>query len=147
MASITRKAGVIWNGDSRSGSGIVSTESKVLYEQPYTHAGRFEQAPGTNPEELIAAAHAACFSMAFAGTLKKNGFTAKEIETNAEVTIEARESGYEFDHIRLHTRCQIPGIDNDTFQRLARDAEQGCPVGKLLEKAVKVDLEAELIES
>lgn len=146
MASITRKAGVIWNGDSRTGSGIVSTESKVLYEQPYTRAGRFENAPGTNPEELIAAAHAACFSMAFAGTLKKNGFTAKEIETNVEVTIEERNGGHEFDHIRLHTRCQIPGIDNDTFQRLAKDAEKGCPVGKLLEKGVRVELEAELIE-
>jgi lipoyl-dependent peroxiredoxin len=146
MASITRKAGVIWNGDSRSGSGMISTESKVLYEQPYTWSGRFEDAPGTNPEELVAAAHAACFSMAFAGTLKKNNFTAKEIETNAECTIEKKEGGYEFVHMLLHTRCQIPGIDNATFQRLASEAEKGCPVGKLLEKALKVDLKAELIE-
>ncbi len=146
MASITRKAGVIWNGDSRSGSGIVSTESKVLYEQPYTWSMRFENAAGTNPEELIAAAHAACFSMAFASTLKKNGFTAKEIETNTECTIESKESGYEFTHMLLHTRCQIPGIDNATFQRLAGEAEKGCPVGKLLEKGMKVDLKAELVE-
>ncbi len=146
MASITRKAGVIWNGDSRSGSGMISTESKVLYEQPYTFATRFENAAGTNPEELIAAAHAACFSMALASTLKKNGFTAKEIETNAECTIESRDGGYEFAHMLLHTRCQIPGIDDSTFQRLAGSAEKGCPVGKLLEKGLKVDLKAELIE-
>lgn len=146
MASITRKAGVIWNGDSRSGSGMISTESKALYEQPYTYATRFEKAAGTNPEELIAAAHAACFSMALASTLKKNGFTAKEIETNAESTIESNGNGYEFTHMLLHTRCQVPGIDDATFQRLAGEAEKGCPVGKLLEKALKVDLKAELIK-
>jgi lipoyl-dependent peroxiredoxin len=147
MASITRKAGVIWNGDSRSGSGMVSTESRVLYEQPYTYATRFENAAGTNPEELIAAAHAACFSMALASTLKKNGFTAKQIETNAECTIESGDGGYEFKHMLLHTRCQVPGVDNTTFQRLAGEAEKGCPVGKLLEKGMKVDLKAELIEA
>lgn len=146
MASITRKAGVLWNGDSRSGSGMISTESKALYEQPYTFAARFEDAAGTNPEELIAAAHAACFSMAFAGTLKRNGFTAKEIETNAECTIEPNDGGYEITHMLLHTRCQIPGIDDSAFQRLARESEKGCPVGKLLEKGLKVDLKAELIE-
>ncbi len=145
MASITRKAGVIWNGDSRSGNGIISTESKVLYEQPYTYATRFENAAGTNPEELIAAAHAACFSMALASTLKKNGFTAQQIETNAECTIESKDGGYEITHMLLHTRCQIPGIDNPAFQKIAADAEKGCPVGKLLEKGLKVDLKAELI--
>src|SRR5512141_1905274 len=96
MAEIVRKAGVIWNGDSRSGNGIISTESRVLYEQPYSYATRFGDSAGTNPEELIAAAHAACYSMALASTLKKSGFTPKEIETNAECTVQSQNgSGWE----------------------------------------------------
>ncbi len=145
MADIVRKAGVIWNGDSRSGNGIISTESKVLYEQPYSFGTRFEDAPGTNPEELIAAAHAACFSMAFASVLKKNGFTAKEIETNAECTISLKDGGYQITHMQLHTRGEVPGIDDPTFQKLAKDAEQGCPVSKLLRPGVPIDLKADLI--
>jgi len=85
MTTIIRKAGAVWNGDSRNGEGIISTESKALYEQPYTHKMRFDpnETSGTNPEELIAAAHAACFSMALASTLKKNGY---------DLTIEARQN-------------------------------------------------------
>ena len=146
MAEIVRKAGVIWNGDSRSGNGIISTESKALYEQPYSFATRFEDSQGTNPEELIAAAHAACYSMAFASTLKKNGFTAREIETNAECTIEPHDGGYEITHMRVHTRADIPGIDAGTFQKLAKDADRGCPVSNLLRNGLKIDLQADLIE-
>ncbi len=147
MAEFVRKAGVIWNGDSRSGNGIISTESRVLYEQPYSYSTRFENTPGANPEELIAAAHAACYSMAFASTLKKNGFTAKQIETNAECTVQSKDGGgWEISHMLLHARAQIPNIDNDTFQRLAREAEQGCPVSNLLRKGLKIDLEADLVE-
>jgi lipoyl-dependent peroxiredoxin len=145
MTEITRKAGVIWNGDSRSGGGLISTESKVLYEQPYTYATRFEDTPGTNPEELIAAAHAACYSMAFASTLKKNDFTAKEIETNAECTIESVNGGHEITHMLLHVRAQIPNIDDATFQKLAAEADKGCPVSKLLRHGLKIDLKADLI--
>jgi osmotically inducible protein OsmC len=146
MAAITRKAGVIWNGDSRSGGGKISTESKVMYEQPYTYATRFEQAPGTNPEELIAAAHAACYSMAFASTLKKNGFVAREIETNAECTVEDRDGGHVITHMWLHVRGDVPNIDNDTFQRLALDADKTCPVSNLLRNGLKIDMKADLIE-
>ncbi len=145
MAEIVRKAGVIWNGDSRSGNGIISTESKVLYEQPYSFGTRFESEHGTNPEELIAAAHAACFSMAFASALKKNGFTAKQIETNAECTIQPRDGGYEITNMMLHTRAQIPGIESGTFQKLAKEAGATCPVSKLLGKGLKIDLKADLI--
>ena len=147
MASIVRKAGVIWNGDSRSGSGTISTQSKALYEQPYTYATRFEEAPGTNPEELLAAAHAACFSMALASMLKSKGFTARQIETNAECTVEARDGGYEITRKQLHTRGQVPGIDDSAFQKIAADAGKNCPVSKLLGQGLKIDLKAELIEA
>lgn len=147
MADIVRKAGVVWNGDLKSGKGMISTESKALYEQPYDFSTRFERSPGTNPEELIAAAHAACFSMALAGTLTKNGFTAKEIETNAECKIQPKDGGYEITHMQLHTRGNVPGIDNSTFQKLATEAGDGCPVSKLLRNGLKIDLEAELIET
>ncbi len=146
MAEIVRKAGAIWNGDSRSGTGTISTESRVLYEQPYNYSTRFESNPGTNPEELIAAAHAACFSMALASTLKKNGFTAKQIETNAECTIQSQDGGWEISHIQLHARGQVPGIENDQFQKLAQEAGKGCPVSKLLSPGVKIDLKADLVE-
>ncbi len=146
MADIVRKAGVVWNGDLKSGKGMISTESKVLYEQPYDFATRFESSPGTNPEELIAAAHAACFSMAFASALKKSGFTAKEIETNAECMIQQKDGGYEITHMQLHTRGDVPGIDNGTFQKLAKEAGDGCPVSKLLRNGLKIDLKADLVE-
>lgn len=147
MAEFVRKAGVLWNGDARSGNGIISTESRVLYEQPYSFATRFEDSPGTNPEELIAAAHAACYSMAFASTLKKNGFTARQIETNAECTVQSKNGGgWEISHMLLHVRAQIPGIDNDTFQKLVREANEGCPVSNLLRNGMKIDIKADLVE-
>ncbi len=145
MTEIVRKAGVIWNGDSRSGNGIISTESKVLYEQPYSFATRFENSPGTNPEELIAAAHAACYSMAFASTLKKNNFTPKQVETNAECKIESRDGGFEITHMQLHVRADVPNIDDGTFQKLAKEADKSCPVSKLLRNGLKIDLKADLI--
>ena len=145
MTEITRKAGVIWNGDLRDGGGVISTESKVLYEQPYNYATRFEDAPGTNPEELIAAAHAACYSMAFASTLKKNGFTPKETETNVECTLASKNGGYEITNMFLHVRADVPDIDDKTFQTLAREADKGCPVSNLLRNGVKMELKADLI--
>jgi lipoyl-dependent peroxiredoxin len=145
MTEITRKAGVIWNGDSRNGGGVISTESRVLYEQPYNFATRFEDTEGTNPEELIAAAHAACYSMAFASTLKKNGFSPKETETNAECTIAPKDGGYEITHMFLHVRADVPDIDNGTFQKLVMEADKGCPVSNLLRNGVKIDIKADLV--
>lgn len=147
MTEFVRKAGVIWNGDLRSGNGMISTESRVLYEQPYSYSTRFENTPGTNPEELIAAAHAACFSMAFASALAKNGFTAKQIETNAECTVQSKDGGgWQINHMLLHARAQIPNIDNDRFQQLAKEAADSCPVSVLLGKGLKIDLKADLVE-
>ncbi len=145
MTEIVRKAGVVWNGDSRSGNGIISTESKALYEQPYNFSTRFEDSPGTNPEELLAAAHAACFSMALASTLKKIGFAPKETETNAECTIASKDGGYEINHMWLHVRADVPNIDDATFQKLVKEADKGCPVSKLLRPGVKIDIKADLI--
>ncbi len=146
MTEFIRKAGVIWNGDLRSGNGMISTESRVLYEQPYSFATRFENSPGTNPEELIAAAEAACYSMAFASTLNKNGFIPKEIETNAECTIQSKDGGFEISHMMIHARAEVPDIDDNTFQKLAREADKGCPVSNLLRNGVEIDLKADLVE-
>lgn len=127
MTEIVRKAGVVWNGDLKNGGGMISTESRVLYEQPYNFSTRFENAPGTNPEELIAAAHAACYSMALASTLQ------------------SKDGGFEITRMMLHARAQVPGIDNNTFQRLAVEADKGCPVSNLLRDGAQIDLKAELI--
>src|SRR5512144_2510255 len=108
MTEISRKAGVLWSGDSRSGTGLISTESKVLYEQPFTHQTRFGAGSGTNPEELIAAAHAACFSMSLASVLKKNGFEPIRTDTSATCTVVTKSGGHEITHMLLHVRAEVP---------------------------------------
>ena len=145
MTEMFRKAGAMWSGDSRNGYGSISTESKVLYEQPYTYQTRFGDEPGTNPEELIAAAHAACFSMALASTLKKNGFEPKETDTNATCTIAPIDGGYDITRMQLHVRADVPGIDNTTFQQLVQQADTSCPVSKLLRNALEIQIDATLI--
>jgi len=145
MTEMIRKAGAMWSGDSRNGHGSISTESKVLYEQPYTYQTRFGDEPGTNPEELIAATHAACFSMALASTLKKNGFEPKETDTNATCTIAPIDGGYDITRMQLHVRADVPGIDNATFQQLVQQANTSCPVSKLLRNALEIQIDATLI--
>jgi osmotically inducible protein OsmC len=145
MTETYRKAGAMWNGDSRNGQGRISTESKALYEQPYTYQTRFGEESGTNPEELIAAAHAACFSMALASTLKKNGFEPKETDTNATCTIASSNGGYDITRMQLHVRADVPKIDNATFQTLVQQADTSCPVSKLLRKGLKIEIDATLI--
>ncbi|SRR6266496_5686374 len=145
MTEINRKAGAMWSGDSKNGQGQISTESKVLYEQPYTYQTRFGEESGTNPEELIAAAHAACFSMALASTLKKNGFEPKETDTNATCTIASSDGGYDITRMQLHVRADVPKIDNATFQKLVQEADTSCPVSKLLRNGLKIEIDATLI--
>src|SRR3990172_10601830 len=110
MTEINRKAGAMWNGDSRNGSGLISTESQALFEQPYTHKSRFDgsQVTGTNPEELIAAAHAACFSMALASTLKKNGYNPEQVETTATITLMSENGCNKITDMYLHVRAYVP---------------------------------------
>jgi len=147
MTEINRKAGVLWSGDSRTGRGLISTESKVLYEAPFTHQTRFGDAAGTNPEELIAAAHAACFSMSLASVLKRNGFEPVRTDTSATCTVVSKNGGHEITHMRLHVRAEVPRLDADTFQKLVVQADQNCPVSNLLKHGLTLEITATLNES
>ncbi len=147
MAEIKRKAGVVWNGDLRTGNGVISTESKVLFETPYTFSTRFEDEAGTNPEELIAAAHAACFSMAFASTLKKKGYTADELKTSATCVMTPKAGGgFEISKMLISVSGKTPNIDAETFESIAKEADAGCPVSNLLRNGLKIVLDVKLSE-
>ena len=143
---LLRKAGVIWEGDLKSGKGVISTESQALFEQPYTFETRFENEPGTNPEELIAAAHAGCYSMAFASALKKNGYQPERVDTNATCTLEPLDGGgFAITKMDLHVRGQVPDIDEEAFKEISKEADKGCPVSNLLREGLEINIEVELI--
>jgi len=142
MTEFNRKAGVLWNGDSRSGIGMISTESRALYEQPYNYQTRFGEQLGTNPEELLAAAHAACFSMALASTLKRNGFEPKKTDTNATCTVVSKNGDYEITRMQLHVRAEVPGINDAAFLKLVKEADKDCPVSNLLRSGLDIEIDA-----
>jgi len=143
VAEIKRTAQAIWNGDSRSGNGRISSGSGVLKDVPYTYATRFGDTPGTNPEELIAAAHAACFSMAFASGLRRGGYQPQRIETHATCTISPQErGGFRITRMHLETHGQVPGIDQAAFLRIGQEARDGCPVSNALRGGMEIELEA-----
>ncbi len=145
MPSIERRANAIWRGDLKGGKGEISATSAVFRATPYPFATRFENAPGTNPEELIAAAHAACFSMAFANELASKGHKPDSIETTATITL-SMDAGPKITKVRLETRGKVQGIDNATFQEIARGAKEGCPVSKLLKPGLEaIELDAKLL--
>jgi osmotically inducible protein OsmC len=146
MTEINRKAGVLWSGDSRSGTGVISTESKALFEVPFTYQTRFGDGIGTNPEELIAAAHAACFSMSLASVLKKHAFEPIRTDTSATCTVVTKNGGHEITHMRLHVRAEAPGVDDETFQKLIMEADEKCPVSNLLKHGLKLEITATLNE-
>jgi len=129
----------VWKGSLKEGSGTMSTGSGALVEKPYSFRTRFEGEPGTNPEELIGAAHAGCFSMAFSLILGMAGFTPDKIETKATVTLEAKDGGFSITASHLDVQASIPGIDDATFQDLAAKAKGGCPVSKVLNAEVSMD--------
>ncbi len=142
-----RKAGVLWTGDLKNGNGIVSTESKVLFEQPFTYGMRFEDEEGTNPEELLAAAHAECFSMSIANTLAKHGYDPVRTDTTATCVFSPKDgAGYEITTMQLHIRAEVPGIDENTFQKMIREADEGCPVSKLLRNGLDIQIDATLLQ-
>jgi peroxiredoxin, OsmC subfamily len=145
MTEFNRKAGVLWTGDLKNGNGLISTESKILYELPYTYQTRFGDQVGLNPEELIAAAHASCFSMAVANSLEKNGFTPVQTETTATCTLASDNGGFDITMMRLHVRCEVPGIDEATFNKLVMEADKGCPVSNLLRDGLKIEITTALI--
>ena len=138
----TRKGWAVWKGDIKDGSGTISTETGVLHDVPYGFASRFENGKGTNPEELIAAAHAACFSMALSLMLGEAGMTPESIETHAEVTIEKIGDGFEItsSHLRVAAKIRVP--NKERFEEIANKAKEGCPVSKLMK--AKITMEARL---
>src|SRR5215216_502648 len=146
MAEKYRKAGVLWTGDLRNGHGIVSTESQSLFEHPFTYGMRFEDDAGTNPEELIAAAHAACFSMSIASTLAKHGYDPVRTDTTATCVLVAKDGGHEITTMQLHIRAEVPGIDADTFQKMIVEADEGCPVSNLLRNSLEIQIDATLLQ-
>ncbi len=138
-----RKASAVWEGDLKSGKGSVSTESGVLKETQYSFSTRFENGVGTNPEELIAAAHAGCFSMALSAELGKAGLTPQRIATNATLTMDKTEAGWTVTAIHLDTQVTMPGADRAKFEAAANSAKAGCPISRLLN--TKITLDAKLL--
>jgi osmotically inducible protein OsmC len=145
MTEFNRKAGVLWTGDLQNGNGLISTESRVLYELPYSYQTRFGDEIGLNPEELIAAAHASCFSMAVASTLAKNGYTPVQTETTATCTLASQNGGFDITKMTLHVRCEVPDIDEATFNKLVMEADKGCPVSNLLRDGLNIEITTDLI--
>ncbi|MBC8164204.1 MAG: OsmC family peroxiredoxin [Roseiflexaceae bacterium] len=141
MAPIERTATGTWNGDLRSGNGLIDSTSGVLQSTPFTFATRFENAKGTNPEELIAAAHAACFSMALANYLSTQGHTADQISTSATITLD----NGSINKMHLVTKGSVPGLGEAEFARLADEAEKQCPVSNLLRPGLTITLDASLM--
>ena len=134
-----RKAIAVWRGTGRDGSGALSSDSGMLSSTPYSFRTRFENEKGTNPEELIAAAHAGCFTMALAFQLQGAGITPGELHTEAAVTLEKDGAGFRIGRSALTLRAKIPGIDAERFMQMAREAEKNCPVSKVLNAEITLD--------
>jgi lipoyl-dependent peroxiredoxin len=138
-----RKAKAVWRGTGRAGDGHLSTDSGVLDQTPYSFRTRFENEKGTNPEELIAAAHAGCFTMALAFQLQGAGFTPDELATEAAVSLEPEGQGFRISRSALTLRARVPNLDQAAFARMAADAEKNCPVSKVLNAAITLDAKLE----
>lgn len=138
-----RKATAVWNGGIKDGGGKISTDSGVLKDTQYSFSTRFEDGIGTNPEELIAAAHAGCFSMALSGQLGNAGMTAESINTTAEVRLEKDDTGFAITKVHLDVTAKIPGADEAAFMTAANNAKAGCPVSKLLKAEITMDAKLE----
>ena len=139
-----RKASAVWRGDLKSGKGSISTESGVLKETQYSFSTRFENGVGTNPEELIAAAHAGCFSMAFSAELGKAGITPASIHTTATIALEKTDAGFTVTESHLDMTAKIPGADKDKVLVIANTAKAGCPISRLLNAKVTLDAKFEV---
>ena len=134
-----RKALAVWSGSLKTGEGSMSSDSGVLAQTQYSFSTRFENGIGTNPEELIAAAHAGCFSMALAAELEKGGLNAESVDTNATVTFELTDAGFTITTVHLDVLAKVPGADTDTFATIALNAKGGCPVSRVLNAAITMD--------
>ena len=138
-----RKASAVWRGSLKDGKGSLSTDSGVLKETPYSFSTRFENGIGTNPEELIAAAHAGCFTMALSAQLGDAGMTAESIDTKATLTLEKTDAGFTITAVHLDVKARIPGADKAKFDEAAQSAEKGCPVSRVLK--ANITMNAELV--
>ena len=136
---INRKASAAWSGGLKDGKGSISTESGALEAYPYGFASRFEGKRGTNPEELLGAAHAGCFTMALSLILGEAGLTATQMDTSARVTLEQVDAGFAITAVHLELRARVPGTDQATFQELAAKAKANCPVSKLFKADITLD--------
>jgi osmotically inducible protein OsmC len=136
---IDRRGSAVWQGGIKDGKGAISTQSGALNAYPYGFASRFEGVPGTNPEELLAAAHAGCFTMALSLILGEAKLTAEQMETSAKVTLEQVEGGYAITAVHLTLKAKVPDADQATFEELANKAKAGCPVSKLFKAEITLD--------
>jgi len=134
-----RKATAIWRGTGRDGNGGLTTDSRVLADTPYSYKTRFADEKGTNPEELVAAAHAGCFTMALAFQLQEAGFNPTELHTEAAVALDQEGQGFRISRSALTLRAEVPGLDEAQFKKLAGDAEKNCPVSKVLNATITLD--------
>ncbi len=138
-----RKAAAVWRGVLKDGKGTISTDSGVLSDTQYSFSTRFEEGKGTNPEELIAAAHAGCFSMALSGQLGNAGLTAESINTSATVTLEKTDAGFTITSVHLDVTAKIPGADQQAFETAANNAKAGCPISRLLKAEITMQARLE----
>ncbi|MDV5139199.1 OsmC family protein [Chimaeribacter arupi] len=137
--TIHKKGQAHWEGDIKQGKGHISTESGALNQQPYGFNTRFEGKAGTNPEELIGAAHAACFSMALSLMLGEEGYTPKSIDTTADVSLDKVGGGYAITKVALNSNVMLPGIEKETFDKIINKAKAGCPVSQLISAEITLD--------
>lgn len=138
-----RSASAVWTGNLKEGRGSISTDSGVLSETQYSFSTRFEEGKGTNPEELIAAAHAGCFSMALSAQLGNEGKTAERIQTEAVVTLLKTDAGFTITAVHLKVRAKVPGATPPDFQKAAENAKNGCPVSRLLKAEITMEAKLE----
>ena len=138
-----RKASAVWRGGLKDGKGTISSDSGVLKETQYSFSTRFENGVGTNPEELIAAAHAGCFSMAFSAELGKAGITPESIRTTATVTLDKTDAGFTVTESHLDVTAKIPGADKSKLLEIANGAKAGCPISRLLKANITMEAKLE----
>ena len=141
--TMKRKASAVWSGNLKEGKGTLSTESRILAQTPYSFRTRFEEEPGTNPEELIAAAHASCFSMALSAQLGAANLTAESINTTANLKMEKLDAGWAITAIHLDVSARVPNADDAAFQKAAENAKAGCPVSKVLNAKITMNAKLE----
>jgi lipoyl-dependent peroxiredoxin len=140
-----RTASAVWKGGLKDGKGVISTQSGVLKETQYSFSTRFESGIGTNPEELIAAAHAGCFTMALSAQLGQANLTPESLETTAKLKFEKTDAGFTVTAIRLETRAKVPGATEEAFETAAQNAKAGCPISRLFQGNTEITLDAKLV--